>query len=465
MVQGLERGIFDLNILSNDVSNHPLERRSQQQWLEKYQGVHALLEHIKAENEQQQLVLQDIHAVHDLLGGLFEKLKSGLLQGGVVGAIERREQAGSLLLIYMQQMLTSTQQLSELNKMRVTQIREYSRDLTFAILIALTLLMVGFSFFMGRRITRPLESLKKGAETIAAGNLHYRLGDISNDEIGELSASFNRMLDSLLETMTSRDEMEVKVAERTRELSEAYKRLQELDRMKSIFLSSMSHEMRTPLNAIIGFTSLVEQGMAGKVNEEQMEHLHRSLAASRHLLQLVQEAIDVSEIEAGTIKPEVESVALADLAAEAMQEIRAKAEKKSLQLLIDAPEGLAIRTDRLRLRQCMVNLLSNAEKYSERGTITLSVCKGDGDTVTISVTDTGIGIGKEDAATLFTPFTRLDSPLRVVAGGTGLGLYITRRIVTGLLGGEIFLESVPGQGSTFGMRLPTAINPGLADTL
>ena len=454
MVQGLERGIFDLNILSNDVSNHPLERRSQQQWLEKYQGVHALLEHIKAENEQQQLVLQDIHAVHDLLGGLFEKLKSGLLQGGVVGAIERREQAGSLLLIYMQQMLTSTQQLSELNKMRVTQIREYSRDLTFAILIALTLLMVGFSFFMGRRITRPLESLKKGAETIAAGNLHYRLGDISNDEIGELSASFNRMLDSLLETMTSRDEMEVKVAERTQELLEANEHLQELDRMKSLFIASMSHEMRTPLNAMIGFTSLVREGVAGEVNEQQKGHLHRSLEASRHLLQLIQEAIDVSELEAGTIKPRIESVSLGDLAEEAMQEIEPKAGKKSLQLLIDVPEGLAINTDRQRLRQCMVNFLSNAVKYSERGTITLSASKPDQDTVMISVTDTGIGIGKEDATTLFAPFIRLDSPLTVAAGGTGLGLYITRKIATELLGGEVFVESTPGHGSTFSMRLP-----------
>ena len=464
-VQSLERGIFELNALSNDVSSYPQDARPQQQWLEKYKSVHQELENISADNESQILILQDIHAVHDKLGTLYEKLGDGASDERVEGRAERRRQISGLLLVYMQQMLASTQRLSEMNRKQVNEVRRYSNELIFAMIIALTLLTGLFAYLIGRGITRPIKLLKDGTEVVAGGELGYRFGRLADNEIGELSESFDSMVNKLQQTMTSRDEMEVKVAERTRELSEAYKRLQELDRMKSIFLSSMSHEMRTPLNAIIGFTSLVEQGMAGKVNEEQMEHLHRSLAASRHLLQLVQEAIDVSEIEAGTIKPEVESVALADLAAEAMQEIRAKAEKKSLQLLIDAPEGLAIRTDRLRLRQCMVNLLSNAEKYSERGTITLSVCKGDGDTVTISVTDTGIGIGKEDAATLFTPFTRLDSPLRVVAGGTGLGLYITRRIVTGLLGGEIFLESVPGQGSTFGMRLPTAINPGLADTL
>lgn len=274
----------------------------------------------------------------------------------------------------------------------------------------------------------------------------------------QLRKTVHKRTAALLESQTRlerhKDELEEKVAERTEELKEANKTLLELDRLKSLFISSMSHEMRTPLNAIIGFTSVVEQGMTGEVNEQQKEQLHRSLEASRKLLQIVQEAIDLSEIEAGFVKPEFQIVSILSLAEDAMQKIRAKAEKKSLQLNIDVPKELTINTDRHRFEQCVMNLLTNAEKYTESGSITLSANRADQGTVIINVTDTGIGISKDDKGKIFAPFHRLDSPLSVVAGGTGLGLYLTRKICTSLLQGEVSVESTLGKGSVFALRLP-----------
>lgn len=252
-----------------------------------------------------------------------------------------------------------------------------------------------------------------------------------------------------------RTEIELKAAKEAAELSN--EKLKELDKLKSMFIASMSHELRTPLNSIIGFTGIMVQGMTGPLNEKQKDHLTRVYNSAKHLLDLITDVIDISKIEAGRIDIFKEDLVLSELVEEAVIFIEPQLEAKELQLEVTVPDDLHMLTDRKRLLQCLINYLSNAVKFTETGGITVEAGLS-GEQIEITVTDTGIGISQQDQAKLFEAFERLDSHLRVKAGGTGLGLYLTRKLTTEILGGEIFVRSQLGKGSTFGLQIPITLN-------
>ena len=247
--------------------------------------------------------------------------------------------------------------------------------------------------------------------------------------------------------------LEDKVDERTKELTEANIKLQGLDQLKSMFIASMSHELRTPLNSIIGFTTILLDDMSGEINDKQRDQLERVYKSSNHLLLLVTDIIDISNIEAGRIKVVPQQINIQDLAADAVDFVRVHADKKGLALATEIPTDLAIVTDQKRLIQCLINLLSNAVKFSEHGIINITAMQVE-DEVQIAVSDSGVGISQNDIDRIFDPFERLQTKLTVKAGGTGLGLYLTRKLVTEVLQGTIEVESVEGDGSIFRMRLP-----------
>lgn len=248
-------------------------------------------------------------------------------------------------------------------------------------------------------------------------------------------------------------EMELRIIERTLELTKANEKLKELDKLKSMFIASMSHELRTPLNSIIGFSGLTLQGLSGELNEEQKDNLNRIYQSAKHLLALITEIIDISKIEAGKIDIFPESFSLLGIINDAVDNIRPQLSEKGLNIKMDIPQEIILYTDQKRLFQCILNLLSNAVKYTEKGEISISAIKID-DSVEIKFTDTGIGIDQEDIAKLFLPFERLQSHLTIKAGGTGLGLYLTKRICNNILGGEITVKSIKGQGSSFSLKIP-----------
>lgn len=249
-------------------------------------------------------------------------------------------------------------------------------------------------------------------------------------------------------------EMEQRIAERTIELTAANIKLQEVDKLKSMFIASMSHELRTPLNSIIGFTGIILQGMAGELNEEQRDQLQRVSKAGKHLLALITDVIDISKIEAGKIEAYAEEFQIDSLLKDVLSNLKLQIREKGLEIEVSiVPDKIILRTDRKRLFQSVLNYLSNAVKFTEKGKITI-FAEEKGDVVQLSVTDTGIGIKEEDLPMLFQSFVRLDSPLKMTVTGTGLGLYLTKKLVTEVLGGEVSATSTYGKGSTFTLSIP-----------
>ncbi len=241
-----------------------------------------------------------------------------------------------------------------------------------------------------------------------------------------------------------------------RDLENANKQLKELDQLKSMFVASMSHELRTPLNSIIGFTGVILQGMVGDTNAEQRDHLQRVYSAAKHLLALITDVIDISKIEAGKLEPYAEEFQLVELLNEAILSFKKEIDNKKLGIEINMHRDLRLNTDRRRLMQSVLNYLSNAVKFTEKGKIVITVDEVD-ELVEIKVKDTGIGIKEENMSRLFNSFVRLDTSLKVITPGTGLGLYLTKKLVVDVLGGEVAVESKYGVGSAFILKIPVVL--------
>jgi len=234
---------------------------------------------------------------------------------------------------------------------------------------------------------------------------------------------------------------------------EARDRAERSDQVKSAFLASMSHELRTPLNAIINFTRFVSKGTLGPVNDEQVETLDNVIVSGKHLLNLINDVLDMAKIESGSLTLFVsDDVAIHEVIKEVGTTGRALLAEKPVELKVQVEETLPqIRGDHQRIRQILLNLVSNACKFTDTGTITI-LAKQENSDIRISVIDTGCGIAKKDQAMVFDAFKQTEDGLRQ-GGGTGLGMPITKSLIEAH-GGTIELESKPGHGTTFHIRLP-----------
>jgi len=346
--------------------------------------------------------------------------------------------------------------------------------ISVVVLMVLTILIV-------RSITNPIRSLKATAERITGGDLGARAKITSSDEVGALARAFNQMTESLVKAKAGLEEkvrertgeleievtervqaeeelekhrlhLEELVKERTVDLEEANIKLQELDRLKSLFIASMSHELRTPLNSIIGFTGIILQGLSGDITGDQRKQLMMVKSSADHLLSLINDVIDVSKIEAGKVALSIERFDLSALLDEVKSAFTPEAEPKGIILSLETPGGLSIRSDERRTKQVIMNLVSNAAKFTDSGKIEIKAATGDG-VVEVSVRDMGIGMAREDLEALFKAFSRIRAEGMAIKEGTGLGLYLSQKIAE-LLGGGIRAESSLGKGSEFTFTLP-----------
>nr|MDO8112773.1 ATP-binding protein [Candidatus Sigynarchaeota archaeon] len=219
--------------------------------------------------------------------------------------------------------------------------------------------------------------------------------------------------------------------------------------------ATMSHELRTPLNSIIGFTGILQQEMVGPLNAEQKKQLGMVRDSSSHLLNLINDVLDLSKIEAGQMQISAETFDLHASIEKCIKTIQPQAEKKGLATDVEiAPKIGSIKSDQRRVEQIILNLLSNAIKFTEKGKVRVECSMKEGK-VLVRVIDTGIGIKKTDTDKLFKPFRQIDTNITRKYEGTGLGLSICKRLVE-LLGGNIDVESELGKGSTFFFTLPVA---------
>jgi signal transduction histidine kinase len=232
----------------------------------------------------------------------------------------------------------------------------------------------------------------------------------------------------------------------------------EASRTKTGFLATMSHELRTPLNAMIGYAELLQLGVPKPIPPEAQEQVGRIRLAAQHLLQLIEEILTFSRVEAGRERVIVEPVPLSELADEVVAIIDPLASRKQLRFEVELPPGeVALETDPRKVRQVLLNLLGNAVKFTDEGTVSLRMILR-GDALLVEVADTGIGIGEQDLHRIYEPFWQAESELHSRAAGTGLGLPVTRQFVE-LLGGSMDVRSEPGRGTTFSVTLPLRWNP------
>jgi signal transduction histidine kinase/DNA-binding response OmpR family regulator len=265
---------------------------------------------------------------------------------------------------------------------------------------------------------------------------------------------------TLLQTLASQSVLAIENARLFRESQVKTEQLAVSSRLKSQFLANMSHELRTPLNAIIGITEMLQEDARDFNRDDEFEPLDRVLRASRQLLALINDILDLSKIEAGKMDVHLETFSIAPVIDEVMTTVRSAAEKNGNQLLVHCPKDIGtMHADQTRIRQALLNLVSNANKFTEHGEVTIEVSRETAygcDWINMAITDTGIGLSPDQIGRLFQEFVQADASTTRKYGGTGLGLAISRRFCQ-MMGGDITVRSELGRGSTFTIRLPVQV--------
>ena len=369
-----------------------------------------------------------------------------------------------------------------INEENNTAFSAYQTIKTFAsmiIIVTLTFTMLAIFVAGGmwlattRSIVVPIRAIEESAKRIADGDLSQRVPVMTQDELGSLAGEFNQMAESVEDHNAT---LEDRVHQRTAELEktnleiEAQKKeiettnieLVHANEMKSQFLANVSHEFRTPLNSIIGFSELLKEKSFGDLNAKQFEYLDYIRSSGDNLLSLINNILDISRIEVGNMELDPEDFSFTEILGETLSIVRPLADKRGVEINTKTSHASPIiRADRAKFKQILLNLISNAVKFNvDKGTVEVDweIREEPSGMVmehvmVLSVTDSGIGIKDEDQERIFKEFEQVDSSVSREYDGSGLGLSLTEKLVK-LHKGEIWVESTPGEGSTFRVKLP-----------
>jgi signal transduction histidine kinase len=318
-----------------------------------------------------------------------------------------------------------------------TDAYETARWIVVGFALGSIVLALGLGYAISWSLLGPVKEIEKRLDEVAAGQFAQRVHVVNRDELGVLASNVNRMCE---------------------ELGRLYQQLELASKNKSQFLANMSHELRTPLNAIIGVSEMLRED--AEALKQDTEPLDRVLGAGRHLLALINDILDLSKIEAGRMELHLETFPLVPVIEDVAKTIEPLAAKNENRVAVSCNGAIGkLHADQMRLRQALLNLMSNANKFTKAGTITIDARdnKENGrDWITVAVADTGVGMTPEQMGRLFQEFSQATSSTASKYGGTGLGLVISKRFCQ-MMGGDITVESEPGRGSTFTIRLPRTV--------
>ena len=341
---------------------------------------------------------------------------------------------------------------------------------SFALLLIGALAM----WVIGRRVTAPLATLTKAAEAIAAGDYSQRVDSEGDREIAQLAETFNRMArgtarahrdleDRFREARSLAEELEhanSRLRATSQAAGEAQVAAETANAAKSSFLAAMSHELRTPLNAIAGYVQLIQMGLRGPVTPEQQADLHRIKRSHAYLLGLIEDVLNFAKLDAHQMEFHTRHVTVEEIMRDAETLLAPQMKTSGIKYAYDECDtGLAVCADPDKTQQILVNLLTNAVKFTKPpGGVTVA-CDFDDENVNIRVSDTGIGIKEEDVERVFEPFVQIGRGLSQPGEGVGLGLTISRDFAR-RMGGDLTVKSAPGEGSAFTLTLPRSTSPG-----
>lgn len=455
LVVSAANNVGEMLVLTEDYTLHKSER-ALYQWRVKYKEVRNLIDLAGKEIKEKKSELNGIESRLQLVNNFMVKLEevSRTVHEGVDQAKQRRvsQAINERLHEEMQILFNNTLHLSDYFRMQIADTYQITKTIIFLVVTLFVVAITALSLWLRAGIARPLNQLGRETRRIANGEFDRRIANDSLDEVGELSRSFDQMSERLQSTMVSLDELEGLVESRTQEIQLARDQAENASNCKTEFLSRMSHELRTPLNAIMGYSKLVE--MDKSLHEQTRKHVSEACKASNHLLQLINEVLDLSRIDSGECSLDITELDISALVAECVALILPMAETKEVDIHASVGEGVLVMADSSGVKQIIINLLSNAVKYNhDDGRVDISIEEDEKKKVRLVVEDTGIGIPENKQGMVFEPFHRVAYDDELVEG-TGIGLTISRKLANSM-GGEIGFTSTYGKGSLFWLDLPT----------